>query len=32
VRLHPDKCDLPGADEAFRRVSEAFNKVSGGAL
>ena len=22
--LHPDKCDLPRADEAFKRVAEAF--------
>ena len=24
MRLHPDKCALPTADEAFKRVNEAY--------
>ena len=28
LRLHPDKCSAPGADEAFKRVSTAFAVLS----
>lgn len=28
LRLHPDKCSLPGAEEAFKKVSEAFQVLS----
>ena len=28
LRLHPDKCSAPGADEAFKKVSRAFKILS----
>jgi len=28
LRLHPDKCQDPGAEEAFKRVGEAFSVLS----
>lgn len=30
MRLHPDKCDLPGSTEAFKRVNAAFRQLDGG--
>ena len=28
MRLHPDKCSVPRAEEAFKRVSEAYRSHS----
>lgn len=28
LKLHPDKCSLPGGDEAFKKVSNAFSVLS----
>ncbi|KAI1695705.1 dnaJ domain-containing protein [Ditylenchus destructor] len=28
LRLHPDKCKIPGADEAFKAVSKAYKKLN----
>lgn len=30
LRLHPDKCKEPGAEEAFKKVGEAFSVLSDG--
>ena len=31
LRLHPDKCDHPSADEAFKRIEEAWRFIEAGA-
>ena len=28
LKLHPDKCDLSGAEEAFKKISSAFACLS----